>query len=320
MFKLKKLVILISALSIIIYLSLWAWAVRWIDQDKDVADFMTEKKHLTLEIAKFVWKITPALEREKDAERLLKISKLSLFSDLKPYWNHNIENFKKNYKLVSEYQKKHKDELSVDFDKKFFWQKLILINRSLGKIKDDDFNKSFKEFVARRIDRRKYPSIMEHVKNNYGPSYINLLEHDLMFYPEILWFSFWNENVDKNSYVEYWKGFVEIINDINKEKNTEAYGVISQYHWANMGCYTNKIDHSKKSKEVFKIMQSQMIENNDYYKILSWYFDNEPSFILIILHLTISSKSECSKEAENFLSKMEPMGTILDKNKNGVHW
>ena len=311
----KKLVILISALSIIIYLSLWAWAVRWIDQDKDVADFMTEKKHLTLETAKFVWKITPALEREKDAERLLKISKWSLLTDIKPNWNYNRTNIKKNYKLISEYQKKHNDELKLNdkLEQDFLFQKLILINRSLGEIKDDDFNNSFKVFMNRYLSFRHIPWIRERYKKKYGSLFVKYVGYELKLYPEILWFAFLNEDVGKDFYVEYWRNFEETINDINNENNTKSYGLVAQYHWASMACYTGNPNHDKRSKEVFKIINNQLTENSEQYKILSKYFDEDPSVTLVVFPLIFSSKRECEKEAENFLSKMVEIAEILDK-------
>ncbi|MBR6026510.1 MAG: hypothetical protein IK065_02800 [Neisseriaceae bacterium] len=200
---LKKVSLYIFAVVIVTYLSLWVWSIYWIDKEHNIIDFVSDKKNLTLETAKIVWKITPAINRKKDAERLLKISELSIYTDL-----HNlISNLKINYNLVSSYYQKHEEKLQ-ELEMFFILHKLILINRSYGEIKDSDFNMILKNF----IDNIVFENLHEQMK----------------WYPEIIWFSFLNKDMD--TYKKEWESFENVIKEMNKKNNTIAFNIIGQYH------------------------------------------------------------------------------------------
>ena len=137
---LKKIFLSICLIAIIAYLSLWAWAVHWIDEDKHIADFMGDNKNITLETAKFIWKMTPAIDREKDAQRALTFSVLSVNTEIPNLSN----NLKMNYDFISSYYQKNEQKLSDDMKNRFLLRKFVFINRSLlssNRIKDIEFEK-----------------------------------------------------------------------------------------------------------------------------------------------------------------------------------
>ena len=69
----KKIVLSVCAVALTAYLSLWGWAIHWIDSNNE----LNFKKSL-LPMAKSVWKITPSLNADKDADRFLKIASFSV--------------------------------------------------------------------------------------------------------------------------------------------------------------------------------------------------------------------------------------------------
>ena len=290
---LKKLTLYISAVIIITYISLWIWAIYWIDKEHNVNDFVSDSKNLTLETAKIIWKITPAIDRKKDAERLLKISELSIYTDL-----HNlISNLKMNYNLVSSYYQKYEEKLE-GLEMFFLLQRLILINRSYGEIKDINFNMTFKNF----IDNMVFENLQEQMK----------------WYPEIIWFSFFNKDMD--TYKKGWELFENVIKEMNKKNNTIAFNIIGQYHLGLILCYDSDIlktkyaDSSNRiSKKVFQQIQKQITPTSYQHEILDDYLSNYSSNILITIPLIMSSKTECEKEMMNFLDKIIETENIGNK-------
>lgn len=139
---LSKIIKVVFVVAIVAYLSLWAWSIRWID-NSDELDVFNNNRSL-FPIAKMAWKVTPALNTEKDAERLLKVASFSVL----PRNMENIEyekfesNLKNSYQLISSYYNKNKDKLSDEMKNKFALKKLIFINRSIRRIKDDNFETS----------------------------------------------------------------------------------------------------------------------------------------------------------------------------------
>ena len=167
---LKKIIFSFLAIVVIAYLSLWAWAVHWIDEDKNIVDFVSEDKNMTLETAKFIWQITPAINREKDAQRLLKMAEWSAYTDL----THNITMLKNNYNIISQYHKKHENKLNEQLKSKFILQQLIFMNRSLNEIEDKEFEKEIANMIA-----------------NYSFYGKDNLETRFEWLPEFLWFIFY---------------------------------------------------------------------------------------------------------------------------------
>lgn len=69
----KKVLFVVVNLCLLVYVALWAWSISWIDSNNE----LSFRKSL-VPIAKTAWKITPALDADKDAQRLLKIASFSV--------------------------------------------------------------------------------------------------------------------------------------------------------------------------------------------------------------------------------------------------
>ncbi|MBR2252513.1 MAG: hypothetical protein IJ881_09020, partial [Neisseriaceae bacterium] len=110
-----KKIILSFIFVIFVYILSCAWAMDWIDNQKIENQFFSKKQKsiITLNIAKTIWQITPAFNREKDAERALKISQLYLDS-FSVYSNKDnmINILKKNYYFLFNYYDKHEYKIS----------------------------------------------------------------------------------------------------------------------------------------------------------------------------------------------------------------
>ena len=164
---LKKIFLSICAIAVIVYLSLWAWAVHWIDEEKNIVDFVSEDKNRTLETAKLIWQITPAIDRNKDAERLLKMAEWSVYT----YLTHNIAMLKNNYNTIAQYHKKHENKLNEPLKSRFILQKLIFMNRSFQEIKDKEFEQEIYNMIVNQ--------------SFYGK---DNLETRIEWLPEFMWF------------------------------------------------------------------------------------------------------------------------------------
>ena len=309
---LKKIFLSICLIAVIAYLSLWAWAVHWIDEDKNIVDFVSEDENIILLIAKTGWAFTPAIDREKDAQRLLKIIELSSYTGLK----NNISNLKTNYNFISYYYEENKNALSDELKSKFILQKLILMNRSLMQIKDEQFEKE----IASMIENNSY----------YGK---DNLETRIEWLPEFIWFIFWHQNtiydeinLYKNTLEKYNNYFLENLKYMEDKYNTDSFDVIYLYHNAlSFGCYNRHLYQNKKSiektllradkfgKDTFEIIQQRITPRSKEYKVINELMMKNDNYLIIFPVIFFDSNSECRKEAMNFLSKMNEIASILDK-------
>lgn len=303
---LKKIFLSICAIVVIAYLSLWAWAVHWIDEDKNIVDFVSEDKNTTLELAKTVWQITPAINREKDAQRLLKISELSICADLQ----HSISNLKKNYNIISKYHKKHENKLNEQLKSRFILQKLIFMNRALLKIEDKEFEKEIANMIANH--------------SFYGK---DNLETRIEWLPEFIWFIFWHQNtIYDNTYGDILEKYTNYFSDdlisMDKKYNYErAFLNIYSYNHGSLSCYQyymtqdNLLQNTEKQlqlleldnfgKKIFKFLQQRITQNREDYEILNKWTEKNSNALFIFQIKHFDSEFECKKEAMNFLSKME---------------
>lgn len=316
----KKIFLSICLIAIIAYLSLWAWAVRWIDEDKNIVDFVSEDENITLFIAKTGWAFTPATDREKDAQRLLKIIELSSYTGLK----NNISNLKTNYNFISYYYEENKNALSDELKSKFILQKLILMNRSLMQIKDEQFEKE----IAKLIENKSF----------YGK---DNLETRIEWGSEFIWFIFLHKSKiynDTNSYKNLFSGYTQNFSDdlvsMDKKYNFEsAFKYIYLYNIGSLMCHqyhiarnnNNILQDTEKQyqlfradnlgKNMFKVLQQKITPNSKEYEILNNWINKNSNYLIIFPIIFFDKNSECRKEAMNFLSKMDEITDILDKKQ-----
>lgn len=299
----KKIFLSICLIAIIAYLSLWAWAVRWIDEEKNIVDFVSEDKNITLEIAKTVWKITPAINREKDAQRLLKISNLYLYTNLK----NNTTRL--NYNFISKYYKQNEKKLNNQLKNKFILQKLIIMNRSFKRIEDNEFEKEIHNII-----------IADEFYNS------NDIETRLEWIPEILWFIFWHDDMYdldkfKNTFEKYNNYFISDLLHMKSKYNTNSFDNIVLYHTASYICYESNFYKSKDkslkadkiSKDMFVLLQERITPNSQEYKIMNELMTENANFLIIYPIVFFDSEFECRREAMNFLSKMNEIAKVLDE-------
>lgn len=277
-----KKIILSFIFVIFVYILSCAWAMDWIDNQKIESQFFSKKQKsiTTLNIAKAIWQITPAFNREKDAERALKISQLYLDS-FSVYSNKDdMKNIlKKNYDFLFNYYDKHEYKISNKLNGKSVYHRLILLNRFLGEVKS--------------IDRRTANIV-------HNRSYMGDIE--IMW----LWYfigseEFFNERLEKIN---------ENLQTVNKKYNTTLLDIIKEYHLATKLCFDKHLSRENadkrniESQKIFQQMQQKLTLKSGEFYILNNYLNEEHSIVLILAHLISSNQTECEKEAKNFADKM----------------
>ena len=118
----SKKIITTVAITVVAYLSLWAWSIHWIDSHNTpfkVSDSSSFEKNTLSIIAKTVWKITPAVNRERDAKRILKVYELFAYQDMKHY----VTNSKLAYNDINLYYNKHMRKIRLRVKKNLLHQK-----------------------------------------------------------------------------------------------------------------------------------------------------------------------------------------------------
>lgn len=311
---LKKIFLSICAIVVIAYLSLWAWAVHWIERQENAGLFISDKKNMTLEIAKTIWQITPAIDRNKDAERALKISSFSVYTNL-PLLEKDlpklIENLKINHNFIYEYYKKHENKLDDRLKGKFLLQRLIFINRSWKNIKGDTelFDEVFK--------------IIQHIPTNVDLDLVNV-ENRIDWFPEIVWLLYFENGKDTNIYNKFLGYLKKDLKTMNEKNNTNAFYGILLFHHASILCYEqNKEKDLQKKKEldeesghIFKLIEKEITHTDkEKFKIFVESIIGNNSNYLIIPPMTLSPKTECTKEVRNLLSKINDVANILDNEQ-----
>ena len=311
---LKKIFLSICAIAVIVYLSLWAWAVHWIDEEKNIVDFVSEDKNRTLETAKLIWQITPAIDRNKDAERLLKMAEWSVYTDL----THNIAMLKNNYNTIAQYHKKHENKLNEPLKSRFILQKLIFMNRSLLKIEDKEFEKEIENMIANN--------------SYYGK---DDLETRFEWVPEFLWFIFWHQNkkesiyydydVHKNAWRQYSNYFMNDFTSMVKKHHSYYPHYFALYNMGSIQCYLHYFYNSYQDKQL--LLEADTVGRDSFQKILPHIIPNNvkglngfnelinknSNYLIIFAIAFFDSNSECKNEAINFLSKMNEVSTVLGK-------
>lgn len=154
----KKLAMLISVLSITIYLSLWTWAVRWIDET-DELKVLNLKNEQSLKLVRIVWKITPVLDVDKDAERLLKLVSFPVIERVNTYPENLLFSLQNGYSDMISYYDQYKDKMSDDMRNKFALKRLIFINRSLMNIRDAKFELSLNHLNDSSMSKKDQVSL-----------------------------------------------------------------------------------------------------------------------------------------------------------------
>ena len=254
----------------------------WIDNQKIESQFFSKKQKsiTTLNIAKAIWQITPAFNREKDAERALKISQLYLDS-FSVYSNKDdMKNIlKKNYDFLFNYYDKHEYKISNKLNGKSVYHRLILLNRFLGEVKSIDRR------TANIFHNRSYMGDIEIMWQWY---FIGSEE-------------FFNERLEKIN---------ENLQTVNKKYNTTLLDIIKEYHLATKLCFDKHLSRENadkrniESQKIFQQMQQKLTLKSGEFYILNNYLNKENSIVLILAHLISSNQTECEKEAKNFADKM----------------
>ena len=275
-----------TILLIIVYILACAWAMDWIDNQKIESQFFTKKQKsmTTLNIAKVIWQITPAFNREKDAERALKISQLYLDS-FSVYSNKGdmMSVLKKNYDFLFNYYDKHEYKISKKLKAESAYHRLILLNRSLHSL--EEVKPIADEITANIVINSSYIGNVEIMWNWY------IIGSE----------KFFNE------------GFERINNNLqisNIKYKTELFNIIKEYHLATKLCFDRHLSrenadkHNLESQKIFQEIQQKLTPKSDEFQLLNHYLNEEHSIVLILAHLISSNQTECEKEAKNFADKM----------------
>lgn len=252
---LSKIIKVVFVVAIVAYLSLWAWSIRWID-NSDELDVFNNNRSL-FPIAKMAWKVTPALNTEKDAERLLKVASFSVL----PRNMENIEyekfesNLKNSYQLISSYYNKNKDKLSDEMKNKFALKKLIFINRSFKTIEDGDFETSITQIES---EITKFPLEEQAAWYNELAFYYGLFDiskyDDTYSAQQIEHANIHNDNL------------IKTVGKLNKENKTKDFSVLFLLHTGIKGCLYSYMYQNTFSNDTLSEMMSI---SEDYMKKLN---------------------------------------------------
>lgn len=280
-----KKIILSFIFVIFVYILSCAWAMDWIDNQKIESQFFSKKQKsiTTLNITKAIWQITPAFNREKDAERALKISQL--YIDYLTV-NHNkeemIKSLEENYDFISSYYNKNENKISDKLRTNILSHRFGMINRLLGDIKRIDL--SLKHFFETSIPKGMQSEL------------------------EYMWFYYFVANYEKG-YTGYWNRFINSTQQSNIKGNTTKYNIVAEYHLALRLCYDkylsrkNAEENNIESQKIFQQLQEKMKPERDYIG-LSSYLKYKHASTLFLIPLISSNQTECEKEAKNFADKM----------------
>lgn len=279
----KKIILSFILFSVFAYVLAYAWAINWIDTQSIKRDFFSKNQNnkiKTLNIAKKIWQITPAFDKEKDAERAFKISELylsslSIYSDKEEM----IRILKDDYQFI----KKYKKDISITY-------KITLINRSLGKIED----KKFKDFLLNSVPK---PNLS--------------MEPDIMIiqfgsYIEKGWFDYFH---DYKHNME-WRMAQTILGAVAEIKSNNAFLILDDYHSGLKLCYDkylsheNAEEHNLESQKIFQQIQKKLTVSGQEYKVLYNHLNGYDSKALMMTPLISSNQTECEKEVKNFADKM----------------
>ena len=298
----SKKIITTVAITVVAYLSLWAWSIHWIDSHNThfkVSDSSSFEKNTLTIIAKTVWKITPAINREKDAKRALKVYELFVYQDM----GHYITNSKLAYNDINLYYNKHKNKLNEYLQNQFILQKLIFMNRSWHKIEDEPFKKEIRSMIFNEY------------KTNFQMNWLS----------EIIWFithdcgydNSYNYDICKESLHKYTSDFEKNVRLMNEQHHTSDFDHILMYLNGTIKCSAHikgenvlpkelLIEADKSASEYFKILQNRV--NKENFEVISKFIVDHSNFLTLLpIILDEHETSECRKEVLNFSKKMDEM-------------
>jgi len=123
----------IAGCSVLGLLALWLvgmfWAVTWIDKQASI-DFPDKNE---LNIARLFWSISPAIDKDHDADRALKLSWLQASTDInrkeKKEISKIIDVLTKEFSFTANYFERHGQTLPPDVQSRAAVQLLIYLNR-----------------------------------------------------------------------------------------------------------------------------------------------------------------------------------------------
>ena len=249
---LSKIIKVVFVVAIVAYLSLWAWSIRWID-NSDELDVINDNKSFSM--AQMIWKLTPSLNTEKDAERFLKLISFSVLQrDNKDFDEFSIK-LKNYYQLISSYYNKNNDKLSDEMKNKFALKKLIFINRSFKTIEDGDFETSITQIES---EITKFP--LEEQAAWYN---------ELVFYYGLFDISKYDDTYSTHR-IEHANihndNLIKTVGKLNKENKTKDFSVLFLLHTGIKGCvysymYQNTFDNDTLS-EMMSISEDYMKKLN----------------------------------------------------------
>lgn len=293
----KKIILSFILFSVFAYVLACAWAINWIDTQSIRGHFFSKNqnnKMTRLNIAKKIWQITPAFDKEKDAKRAWIISELYLsYLSVNSNKQEMLDNLKKGYSVISSYR-----DIPDEFHNLFTRKKIMMINRSLGELGSE----KFKNRIANSFIKFK-PTIEP---DGMMVQFVDTIEKG--------WLNYFHHKKDIDNYE--WRiaqrilgEITEVLEDTGKEKNAPFY-VIGDYHSGLKLCYDkylskeNAEEHNIESQKIFQQLQQKMIPQSREYQILSDYLDDENANPLFLIPLISSNQTECEKEVKNFADKM----------------
>lgn len=294
---LSKIIKVVFVVAIVAYLSLWAWSIRWID-NSDELDVINDNKSFSM--AQMIWKLTPSLNTEKDAERFLKLISFSVLQrDNKDFDEFSIK-LKNDYQLISSYYNKNNDKLSDEMKNKFALKKLIFINRSFKTIEDGDFETSITQIES---EITKFPLEEQAAWYNELAFYYGLFDiskyDDTYSAQQIEHANIHNDNL------------IKTVGKLNKENKTKDFSVLFLLHTGIKGCvysymYQNTFDNDTLSEmmsiseDYMKKLNSKLGKSSLAREILNEHLSNNLN-MLTIAQTIEGGEQVCKQELNNML-------------------
>ena len=257
---LSKIIKVVFVVAIVAYFSFWYLAIDWIDNADEMQVLVISTEHeqgnkQLISFVKGIWKIVPAIDFDKDAERFLKLISFSVLQEDNESFEEFSIKLRNNYQLISDYYDKNKNQLSDEMKNKFALKKLILINRSFKSIKDSGFEASITHLEE---EITKFP-----------------LEEQVAWYNELVfYYGLFDISKYDDTYSTHRIEYANIHNDnliktvgkLNKENKTKDFSVLFLLHTGIKGCLYSYMYQNTFSNDTLSEMMST---SEDYMKKLN---------------------------------------------------
>ena len=282
---LSKIIKVVFVVAIVAYFSFWYLAIDWIDNadEMQVLVISTEHEHGNKQLISFVkgiWKIVPAIDFDKDAERLLKIASFSVIANANS--SEALKNsLKNNYQEITSYYKKNKHHLSNEMQNQFALKRLIFINRSVRTIKDDVFETSLNDM--------RYEISQMDTKNQID------------WYGELV--SYYILSAETGYLNESMSKFSQSLAEMDRNDGIKGVSILDFLHVGISGCVLANmynIDEMSAKKNLVLVNSSlDKSKNNQMKEVIAKYLKNNLHVVALL-----ETGGDCKNEAMKIIKKI----------------